>query len=81
MSILASGKTTLQGLEIGLKELIYVGGSFTTNQGVEQNGILRIFNSAIDRSFNIGTGFGSGVNSLTIQPDGKIVAVGAFTTY
>lgn len=36
---------------------------------------------SIDTSFNIGTGFNDTVNNIVIQPDGKIVVCGSFTSY
>lgn len=34
-----------------------------------------------DITFNIGSGFNGAVNAITIQPDGKIIAVGEFTLF
>jgi uncharacterized delta-60 repeat protein len=38
-------------------------------------------NGTRDTTFNIGAGFNSDVNAVIIQPDGKIVATGNFTSY
>src|SRR5690554_3832213 len=35
----------------------------------------------IDASFNTGTGFNKMVKKIVLQPDGKILAVGEFTTF
>jgi uncharacterized delta-60 repeat protein len=57
-------------------------GSFTTYQSVAASRIVRInADGSRDTAFNIGTGFNTTVNSCAVQSDGKIVAVGAFSTY
>jgi uncharacterized delta-60 repeat protein len=59
-----------------------VGGQFTTYSGSAQNRLTRVnTNGTRDTTFNIGTGFGSNVNAVAVQPDGKIIVVGAFTSY
>jgi uncharacterized delta-60 repeat protein len=61
---------------------IITGGTFTYYSGSSRNYITRINpNGSIDASFNIGNGFNSTVNSLTLQTDGKIIAGGSFTSY
>src|SRR5690554_4695765 len=61
---------------------ILVGGNFTTFNGTAQNRIARLnSDGTLDTSFNIGTGFNDYVISVTLQPDGKILAGGHFTTY
>ena len=62
---------------------ILVGGSFTSYNGVTQNRITRLnADGTRDTSFVIGTGFNGRVNTIALQPDGKIL-VGAdfFTSY
>jgi uncharacterized delta-60 repeat protein len=59
-----------------------VGGNFTSYSGSSNNYIVRInSNGTKDTSFNIGTGFSSTVNDTTVEPNGKILAIGQFTTY
>ncbi|KAF2339127.1 T9SS sorting signal type C domain-containing protein [Flavobacterium tistrianum] len=61
---------------------VIIGGNFTKYNDVIGNRIVRIFsNGEIDNSFNIGEGFNGQVYRLAIQPDQKILAVGAFTKY
>jgi uncharacterized delta-60 repeat protein len=61
---------------------ILAGGDFTSYNGVVYNGIIRLNGDAtIDATFNIGTGFSTGSNILKLQPDGKILAAGDFTSY
>jgi uncharacterized delta-60 repeat protein len=57
-------------------------GSFTVYNGSTRNRIVQLTNSgSINTSFDVGTGFNSSVYSMILQPDGKIVCFGAFTTY
>ena len=61
---------------------ILVGGIFTTFNGNVQNRLIRLnSNGTKDTSFNIGTGFNDWVNYIVLQPDGKILVGGAFTTF
>ena len=61
---------------------ILVGGIFTSYSGVTSNYIIRLnSNGTIDNTFNIGTGFDSYVQSIILQPDGKILVGGNFTSY
>jgi uncharacterized delta-60 repeat protein len=61
---------------------IIVGGSFTSFNGVNCNGIVRLnTNGTVDASFNIGTGFSDYVKDMIIQPDGKIIVIGNFNQY
>lgn len=61
---------------------IIVGGNFTQYNGVSINRIVRLnFDGSIDNTFNVGTGFNGTVNGLTLQPDGKILVGGWFTSY
>jgi uncharacterized delta-60 repeat protein len=61
---------------------IIVGGLFTSYSGSTTTRIARInTNGTLDTTFNVGAGFGNNVLDLRIQSDGKIIAVGAFTSY
>jgi uncharacterized delta-60 repeat protein len=65
---------------------IIVGGSFTTYDGVLGVGSIVRINSDGTRdtafSTNVGTAFGSvQVHAIAVQPDGKIILGGAFTTF
>jgi uncharacterized delta-60 repeat protein len=79
----------LRSLAIQNDDKIIIGGFFTSYSGSTQNSITRLNTDAsIDTSFNIGTGifssatgFGVSVDHISIQQDGKILAVGAFDTY
>lgn len=65
---------------------IYCGGRFTTYDGNSCNGIVRLFNDGgIDTTFNVGTGFnvggGTEIWQILVQPDGKVIVIGEFTSY
>lgn len=61
---------------------IIVGGVFTNYNGTVANNIIRLnADGSIDSSFNYGTGFNGGVNTIKIQSDGKILVGGQFTNY
>ena len=69
MSLLPNGK-------------IVVGGDFQSIDGISKNHIVRLnANGTIDSTFNIGTGFSGKVTTLSLQPDGKAIAGGAFASY
>ena len=62
---------------------ILLGGRFTTINGANYGRIVR-FNSdgSIDGTFNVSaSGFDDQVRAITIQPDGKIIVGGSFTSY
>lgn len=61
---------------------IIIAGNFTAYNGTTRNRIARLnSNGSIDPSFNPGTGADDSIHGVAIQPDGKIVIVGAFTSY
>lgn len=61
---------------------IILGGGFTMYQGVSRNGITRIdAGGTLDPSFNPGTGVNDIIESVALQPDGKLLIAGAFTFY
>ena len=61
---------------------IYLGGGFTSYNGTPLNRAARInADGTLDTTFNIGTGLTGIVSSIVIQPDGKIILGGAFSSY
>jgi uncharacterized delta-60 repeat protein len=61
---------------------IIIGGGFTTYNGTARNYIARLnADGTLDSSFNPGAGANSTVYSIALQPDGKILIGGQFTTY
>ena len=63
---------------------ILVGGAFNTYNGTTVNRLARLnADGSLDTSFtnNAGTGFDGSVYNLALQADGKILAVGLFSSY
>jgi uncharacterized delta-60 repeat protein len=61
---------------------LYIAGAFTNYNGTSINRIIKLnTDGTIDSSFNVGTGFNGQVRSLKIDSNGKIIALGDFTTY
>lgn len=61
---------------------ILIGGLFTSYNGVDCNYLVRLnSNGTIDPTFQAGTKINSGVLGVTLQPDGKILIGGFFSTY
>lgn len=61
---------------------ILVGGVFTSYCDIPRNNIVRINpDGTPDLSFNPGSGTDFSVNSIVVQPDGKIIIAGLFTQY
>ncbi|WP_394775695.1 T9SS sorting signal type C domain-containing protein [Flavobacterium sp.] len=65
-----------------LDNKILISGNFISFNGFVANKIARLFpNGNIDTSFNSGSGFNEDVNTMILQPDGKIILGGKFTDY
>lgn len=61
---------------------VIVAGYFTSFNGVARAGIARLnVDGSLDTSFNPGAGANEFINALAMQPDGKVLAGGAFTSF
>jgi uncharacterized delta-60 repeat protein len=61
---------------------LIIGGFFTSYNGIGRNYIARLnADGSLDASFNPGTGANDWVLSLALQPDGKLLIVGYFTSF
>jgi uncharacterized delta-60 repeat protein len=61
---------------------IIIGGFFTFSNGIARNRISRLnSDGSLDTGFNPGTGANGTVYSAAVQPDGKIIIGGSFTSY
>jgi len=61
---------------------VLIGGWFTSYNGISRNGIASLnADGSLDAGFNPGTGANNSVWSLALQPDGKVLIGGRFTTY
>jgi uncharacterized delta-60 repeat protein len=74
--------STVQTIAIQNDGKIIVGGEFTNYNGTIMNSIVRLnTDGSLDGTFNIGTGANLPIQTITIQPDGKIIIGGDFTSY
>src|SRR5438045_1972734 len=61
---------------------IIIGGLFTSFDGTVCNHIARLKpDGSLDANFNSGTGANSDVNAIAVQPDGRIIIAGDFTSF
>ena len=61
---------------------VIIGGNFTSYNGVVRNRIARVNpDGSLDVSFNPGSGANNYVSSFFIQPDGRIMIGGSFTSF
>lgn len=61
---------------------VLLGGGFTNYQGKSANRLIRLnTDGSRDSSFDIATGFNNTVIAVALQPDGKVLVGGLFTTY
>lgn len=81
--VVGSGfSSVVEALAIQSDGKILAGGGFAFYQGVTVNRIARLTAAGSrDTTFNTGTGFNGTVQSIVVQPDGKILVGGAFVTY
>jgi uncharacterized delta-60 repeat protein len=83
-NVATGANSTVRAIAIQPDGKIVLGGSFTSFNGTTANRIARLnSNGTLDTAFttNTGTGASSDVNSIAIQPDGKIVVGGSFTSF
>jgi uncharacterized delta-60 repeat protein len=78
----AGANGTINSVAIQTDGKIIMAGSFTNYAYMPKNRIARLnADGTIDNNFNIGTGANNGINAVAIQPDGKILILGGFTSY
>ncbi|MEZ5429247.1 MAG: hypothetical protein R2747_23570 [Pyrinomonadaceae bacterium] len=81
-SIPAQPNGTVRKIAIQPDGKILIGGSFASIDGNPANFIARLkADGSLDTTFNIGSGFNSTVLDIIVQPDGKILVGGAFTSF
>lgn len=81
-SFTASANWDIYALLIQPDGKIVIAGVFTMVNGTQRNQLARLnANGTLDTLFNVGSGTESGLNSLAIQPDGKIIIGGLFSAY
>lgn len=61
---------------------VYIGGEFTSANGLSRNRIVRInVDGGVDPAFDPLSGFDGPVREMVVNPDGTIVCVGDFSSY
>lgn len=79
----AGGGTDAQvfAVAVQLDGKVLIGGDFTHINQVERNRVARLNpDGSVDTTFNPGAGPNSGVRCLALQPDGKVLIGGIFTS-
>jgi uncharacterized delta-60 repeat protein len=72
---------TIETIAVQLDGKIVIGGAFTSYDGIARNRIARLnTDGSLDVSFGPGAGADGVVESAIVQPGGKIIIGGAFTT-
>lgn len=72
---------SVKTMEVQPDGKILVGGTFTAFGGVPCSRLVRLLDSGqVDPGFSTGTGFDLAVNDVVLQPDGRIIVAGAFST-
>lgn len=72
----------LRSINIQADGRVIAGGGYSNFNGTARNMIARLnADGSLDSTFDPGTGFTSGINSTTIQADGKIIVGGGFTSF
>ena len=80
---LVGGSNSVSAISLQPDGKIIVGGTFTTYNGIPRSRIARLnSDGTLDNSFiPTGSGFNGIVYKTILQPDGKILAVGNFTSF
>lgn len=74
--------SNITNVEILSDGKILLSGNFTTFNGISSNKIIKLFpEGGVDESFNTGEGFNDDVITMFLQPDGKVLLGGKFTSY
>jgi uncharacterized delta-60 repeat protein len=78
----SSGSSSVSTVALQPDGKVLIGGSFTSFNGLSRNSVARLnANGSLDTSFDPGTGANSTVRTIVVQPDGKVVIGGDFTSY
>ncbi len=76
------GATYVYSIAVQPDGKILVGGSFQYLGGLSRYGVGRLLSTgAGDATFNPGSGPNGQVHSIAVQPDGKVIVAGTFTTF
>lgn len=74
--------STVRTLSLQSDQKLIVGGEYLSLNGIPSSYLTRLqSNGMLDESFETGTSFNGKIYATYIQPDGKIIVGGNFTTY
>ncbi len=77
-----SSLSTVSAIALQADGKVVIGGTFSTVNGTARNRIARLnTDGTLDTSFAPGTGANNTVSVVIVQPDGKIIIGGSFTSY
>jgi uncharacterized delta-60 repeat protein len=78
-----SPNRTVYAVQLQADGKVLIGGEFTQFTGANRNNLARLFgNGQMDHTFDPGAGVATEkVNEIAVQPDGKILIGGGFTSY
>ncbi|HEX8266202.1 MAG TPA: FG-GAP-like repeat-containing protein [Pyrinomonadaceae bacterium] len=80
VELIAPGSVQVIAVQPDGKAIVY--GGFTKMNNVPRNNLARLnADGTTDPTFDPGSGFNSQVNVIVVQPDGKILVGGEFTSY
>jgi len=80
--ISGTGTPSLDAIAVLPDGRVLVGGDFNQVHGVNCSRIARLLSTGeVDVTFDPGIGAGSNVRCMSLQPDGKVVVGGSFTTF
>jgi len=79
---LGGANLTVRTIAVQSDSLILVGGEFTSINGVSRNRMARLLpNGILDTTYNPGSGLNDMLFHIVLQPDGKALMAGWFTTF
>ena len=71
----------IHDIELEASGKVMIGGAFSSFNGIPRNNIARLNpNGSVDLTFDPGTGPDQAVSEISIQPDGRYLIAGLFTT-
>ncbi|HTD67837.1 MAG TPA: delta-60 repeat domain-containing protein, partial [Candidatus Limnocylindria bacterium] len=77
----AGANLTVRAVAAQVDGKVLIAGDFVTVNGTNRNSIARLnVNGSVDATFNPGTGANNPIESISLQPDGKLLVAGQFTS-
>jgi uncharacterized delta-60 repeat protein len=77
-----SGNNSVAAVAMQADGKVLIGGSFSSYNGTPRNNIARLLpDGSLDAAFDVGSGANFSVSAIAVQPDGRILVGGLFTTF